>query len=101
MKQGNNSISSSADKNDANAKNSSGAAANNISSNRWSELVITKSPRIATIAVGHEGQHAILVSDEGSAFFVGTAKRGEDGDSSKYLLCFLNKLTVKFNFLAE
>ncbi|XP_037787011.1 E3 ubiquitin-protein ligase MYCBP2-like isoform X1 [Penaeus monodon] len=50
---------------------------------RWPELTITKSPRIVHLSVGHEGQHSVLVSDEGSAFFVGTARRGEDGDSSK------------------
>lgn len=50
---------------------------------RWPELTITKSPRIIQVAVGHEGQHAVLVSDEGAAFFVGTARRGEDGDASK------------------
>lgn len=50
---------------------------------RWPELTITKSPRVVHLAVGHEGQHSVLVSDEGSAFFVGTARRGEDGDASE------------------
>lgn len=54
-----------------------------IPSGRWPELTITKSPRIIHLAVGHEGQHAVLISDEGAAFFVGTARRGEDGDASK------------------
>lgn len=53
------------------------------SGGRWPELTITKSPRIIHLSVGHEGQHAVLVSDEGAAFFVGTARRGEDGDASK------------------
>jgi len=30
--------------------------------------------------VGHEGIHAILLAEDGTAFFVGTPKRGEDGD---------------------
>ena len=34
------------------------------------------------VAVGHEGGHAVLLADDGGAFFVGTAKRGEDGDAS-------------------
>lgn len=50
---------------------------------KWPELAVTKCPRIVHLAVGHEGQHAILVADDGSAFFVGTARRGEDGDGSK------------------
>lgn len=53
------------------------------SGGRWPELTITKSPRIIHLSVGHEGQHGVLVSDEGAAFFVGTARRGEDGDASK------------------
>ena len=50
---------------------------------RWSELLISKSPRIIHIAVGHEGQHAILLSDEGVAYFVGVSRRGEDGETSE------------------
>jgi alpha-tubulin suppressor-like RCC1 family protein len=50
---------------------------------RWSELPVTKSPRINHLAVGHEGLHAVLVTEEGAVFFMGTARRGEDGDQSK------------------
>ncbi|XP_064119634.1 E3 ubiquitin-protein ligase MYCBP2-like isoform X5 [Macrobrachium nipponense] len=60
-----------------------GPSTSSTSPNKWPELSITKSPRIIHVAVGHEGQHAVLVSDEGAAFFVGTARRGEDGDASK------------------
>ncbi|XP_052283534.1 E3 ubiquitin-protein ligase MYCBP2-like isoform X2 [Dreissena polymorpha] len=49
---------------------------------KWAELPITKSPKIAQVAVGHEGQHALLVTEDGSVFFVGTPRRGEDGDTS-------------------
>ncbi|XP_076065953.1 MYC binding protein highwire isoform X3 [Oratosquilla oratoria] len=72
-----------------NSNGSNGAASNgsnsgsNINAGRWPELSITKNPRISHVAVGHEGQHALLVSDEGVCFFVGTARRGEDGDGSK------------------
>uniref|UniRef100_A0ABM0LXG7 Probable E3 ubiquitin-protein ligase MYCBP2 n=1 Tax=Saccoglossus kowalevskii TaxID=10224 RepID=A0ABM0LXG7_SACKO len=52
-------------------------------SNKWSELPITKSPKITQCSVGHEGQHSILITDDGTAFFVGTSKRGEDGDQVK------------------
>lgn len=48
---------------------------------KWAELPITKSPKIVHVATGHEGMHALLAADDGSVFFVGTAKRGEDGDS--------------------
>ncbi|KAF4527994.1 hypothetical protein B566_EDAN012401, partial [Ephemera danica] len=41
------------------------------------------SPRVSMIATGHEGLHAVLVTDDGNVFFTGTARRGEDGDQSK------------------
>ncbi|XP_041356631.1 E3 ubiquitin-protein ligase MYCBP2-like isoform X3 [Gigantopelta aegis] len=47
---------------------------------KWAELAITKSPKIVQIAMGHDGQHALMVSEDGSIFFVGTSRRGEDGD---------------------
>lgn len=34
--------------------------------------------------MGHEGVHAILVLDNGSALFTGIARRGEDGDAMKH-----------------
>ena len=56
-------------------------------SGKWAELPITKSPKIVQVATGHDGQHALLVAEDGSVFFAGTPRRGEDGDSSscKYL----------------
>lgn len=36
------------------------------------------------LALGHEGVHAILVLDNGTALFTGVARRGEDGDNSKH-----------------
>lgn len=56
-------------------------------SGKWVELPITKSPKIIHIAVGHDGLHAVLVAEDGSAFFTGTARRGEDGDQSNCLAC--------------
>ncbi|XP_050301011.1 E3 ubiquitin-protein ligase MYCBP2 isoform X2 [Anthonomus grandis grandis] len=50
---------------------------------KWSELVLTKSPKISHIAMGHDGLHAIMVAEDGAVFFTGTARRGEDGDQSK------------------
>lgn len=38
---------------------------------KWCELTLTKTPKVSHIAVGHEGMHAILVSEDGSAFFAG------------------------------
>ena len=49
----------------------------------WIEMSITKSPRIVQVSVGHEGQHALLLSDDGLVYFVGTSRRGEDGDQTK------------------
>ncbi|XP_055684525.1 E3 ubiquitin-protein ligase highwire isoform X1 [Lutzomyia longipalpis] len=50
---------------------------------RLTELIVSKSENIVHIAIGHDGVHAILVTDEGIVYFTGTARRGEDGDSSK------------------
>ncbi|XP_052752649.1 E3 ubiquitin-protein ligase MYCBP2 isoform X3 [Galleria mellonella] len=62
--------------------------------NRWTlmkETVYTrndipnvKKGRVMQVAVGHEGVHAILVMDNGTALFTGVARRGEDGDSNKH-----------------
>ncbi|XP_056648043.1 E3 ubiquitin-protein ligase MYCBP2 isoform X1 [Diorhabda sublineata] len=54
-----------------------------IRTGKWSELIITKAPKINQIAIGHDGLHAVLLTDEGSVFFTGTARRGEDGDQNK------------------
>ncbi|KPJ10311.1 putative E3 ubiquitin-protein ligase MYCBP2 [Papilio machaon] len=43
-----------------------------------------KKCKVVQTAVGHEGVHAILVLDNGSALFTGIARRGEDGDSGKH-----------------
>ncbi|XP_041987793.1 E3 ubiquitin-protein ligase highwire [Aricia agestis] len=40
--------------------------------------------KVVQVAVGHEGVHAILVLDNGSALFTGIARRGEDGDANKH-----------------
>ncbi|KAL0852359.1 hypothetical protein ABMA28_000560 [Loxostege sticticalis] len=43
-----------------------------------------KKCKVIQVAVGHEGMHAIMVLDNGSALFTGVARRGEDGDTSKH-----------------
>ncbi|XP_043660407.1 E3 ubiquitin-protein ligase highwire [Drosophila teissieri] len=50
---------------------------------KLTELVISKAANIVHVAVGHDGIHSLLVNDDGTVFFAGTARRGEDGDSSK------------------
>ncbi|XP_037071412.1 E3 ubiquitin-protein ligase MYCBP2-like [Pollicipes pollicipes] len=50
---------------------------------RWLELPILRSPTIAQVSMGHEGQHAVLVGEDGAAYFTGTPRRGEDGDVAK------------------
>ena len=62
----------------------------NTRSNRWLELTLTKGARVTQFAAGHDGQHVILVMDDGSVFFAGTARRGEDGDSSESFAYFTN-----------
>lgn len=49
------------------------------------ELPVTKSPKIAQFSVGHDGSHALLVAEDGSVFFTGSASKGEDGESSKMI----------------
>lgn len=62
------------------------------------ELPVTKSPKIAQFSVGHDGSHALLVAEDGSVFFTGSASKGEDGESSKsnskLLLSFLDDCYV-------
>ncbi|RLU27103.1 hypothetical protein DMN91_000902 [Ooceraea biroi] len=55
----------------------------NTRPNRWLELTFGKGPRVAHFAAGHDGQHVIMVMEDGSVLFAGTARRGEDGDSNK------------------
>ena len=38
--------------------------------------------KVIQTALGHDGSHALLLTDEGVVYFTGTAKRGEDGDQS-------------------
>lgn len=60
------------------------------------ELPVTKSPKIAQFSVGHDGSHALLVAEDGSVFFTGSASKGEDGESSKIISNYLQ--TVSFLF---
>ncbi|XP_067264969.1 E3 ubiquitin-protein ligase MYCBP2 isoform X19 [Chanodichthys erythropterus] len=53
------------------------------SAGKWVELPITKSPKIVQFSVGHDGSHALLVAEDGSVFFTGSASKGEDGESTK------------------
>lgn len=50
---------------------------------KWLDLGMTKWPRFLQCAVGHDGIHALLLGDDGTAYFVGTPKRGEDGDQGE------------------
>ena len=50
---------------------------------RWLELPLLRAAAVCQLSVGHEGQHAVLLTDDGTAFFAGTARRGEDGDVAK------------------
>ncbi len=50
---------------------------------QWNEVNITRSPKISQCSIGHEGQHALILTVEGVVYFTGTARRGEDGDQSK------------------
>ena len=51
---------------------------------RWNEVVVSRSgsapASISQFSVGLDGLHALLVGEEGSVYFTGTSKRGEDAD---------------------
>lgn len=49
---------------------------------RWAELIVAKAPKISQIATGHDG----LVAEDGLVYYTGTARRGEDGDQSRYII---------------
>ncbi|XP_055524898.1 E3 ubiquitin-protein ligase highwire isoform X3 [Wyeomyia smithii] len=50
---------------------------------KLNEIVISKATTFSQVAVGHDGIHALLLNEDGSVFFAGTARRGEDGEQSK------------------
>lgn len=50
---------------------------------KWLELSICKRTKIVHVCVGHESVHAVLISEQGLPYFIGTAKRGEDADDGK------------------
>lgn len=50
---------------------------------KLTELVIAKGSTVLQMSVGHDGLHALLVADDGTVYFTGTARRSEDGDSLK------------------
>ncbi|XP_074101339.1 MYC binding protein highwire isoform X2 [Cotesia typhae] len=55
----------------------------NTRPNRWLEFTLGKGSKCLQIVAGHDGQHVVLVMEDGTVFFAGTARRGEDGDSNK------------------
>lgn len=50
---------------------------------KLNELTISKVSKIIQTSLGHDGLHTLLLSDDGSVFFAGTVRRGEDGEISK------------------
>lgn len=50
---------------------------------KLSELTISKVSKIVQASLGHDGLHTLLLSDDGTVFFAGTVRRGEDGEISK------------------
>lgn len=47
------------------------------------EVIVSKTAAVVQVAIGHDGIHALFACDDGTAYFAGTSRRGEDGDSSK------------------
>lgn len=58
---------------------------------KLTELAISKVSKIVQTSLGHDGLHTLMLSDDGSVFFSGTARRGEDGEISKRRLLKPNK----------
>ena len=50
----------------------------------WLEANVSKAPvqGFSSVSVGHDGMHALLLGKDGSVFFAGAARRGEDGGGS-------------------
>ncbi|XP_058840925.1 E3 ubiquitin-protein ligase highwire [Topomyia yanbarensis] len=44
---------------------------------------MSKASSFSQVSVGHDGIHALLLNEDGTVFFAGTARRGEDGEQSK------------------
>lgn len=42
-----------------------------VRTGKWFELILTKAPKVTHIAVGHDGLHAVLITEDGSVFFAG------------------------------
>lgn len=64
----------------------------NTRPNRWIELTLARGQRLVNFAAGHDGQHVVMVMEDGSVLFAGTARRGEDGDNSKYIISLLREI---------
>lgn len=45
-----------------------------VKTGKWCELLLTKAPKVTHIAVGHDGMHAIFLTDDGSVFFAGKSR---------------------------
>lgn len=80
----------------------------NTRPNSWLELTFGKGPRVTHFAAGHDGQHVVMVMEDGSVLFAGTARRGEDGDSSKSLvdnviqsIIMISKISILFQIKFE
>lgn len=63
---------------------SNGQSAMNCYRSVWSELSLPNPCKIVKVAAGHDGLHCVLLSDMGSAYFLGVSRRGEDGDQGRY-----------------
>jgi len=72
-------------------------ASESSAANPWCELPLPKGPSIVRCSTGHEGQHAVLIDENGTAYFVGLARRGEDGDFCKCFFFVIIQLVWVFN----
>ena len=64
-------------------QNSEAESGSNIEN--WMELACPKSSTVKQCVIGNEGSIGLLVYNDGSVYFIGFAKRGEDGENGTFL----------------
>lgn len=64
---------------------------------QWSEIYPARAMHVSAVATGHEGLHALVLMQDGSVYFMGTAKRGEDAEEGSTCQTLVIDLCIFFN----
>lgn len=51
----------------------------------WVELICPKMSAVRQCVIGNDGSIGLLVYNDGSVYFIGFARRGEDGENGKLM----------------